>query len=241
MLKNIYNLNVTQLTRDNFQLRVIYRDDQTGIDNPQLQEGDYARTKQLIEVMGLDRLNPYNDPQPDGNFDFVDKITVQSETGLIILPYLEPFNSALRKLFAKEPNPTTRDYLTQKYVYDTLYRTTKAEAELVATKNKFWFVGSFKAGSGKDIIIQGFNIAQGSVKVYAGGTPLREGTDYTVDYTFGKVTILNEGILSSGKNISITYEQQDPFAFQTRSLIGTRLDYKLNEDINLGSTLLYYN
>ena len=241
MMKNIYNLNVTQLTRENFQLRVIYRDDRTGIDNPQLQEGDYARTRQLIEVMGLDRLNPYNDPQPDGNFDFVDKITVQTETGLIILPYLEPFNTALRNLFKKETNEATRDRLIQKYVFDTLYHTTKAEAELVATKNKFWFVGSFKAGSGKDIVIQGFGIAPGSVKVFAGGTPLREGTDYTMDYTFGKVTILNEGILSSGKNISITYEQQDPFAFQTRSLIGTRLDYKLNDDINLGSTLLYYN
>ncbi len=241
MMKNIYNLNVSQLTREGFQLRVIYRDDRTGIDNPQLQEGEYARTQQLIQVFGLDRLNPYNDPQPDGNFDFVEKITVNTETGLIIFPFLEPFNKALRNLFAKEPNPTIRDQLVNKYVYDTLYRTTKAEAELFATKNKFFLTGSFKAGSGKDIIIQGFNISQGSVKVYAGGSPLREGTDYTVDYTFGKVTILNEGILSSGKDIEITYEQQDPFAFQTRSLLGTRLDYKLSEDINIGSTILYYN
>jgi cell surface protein SprA len=241
MMKNIYNLNVSQLTRDGFQLRVIYRDDRTGIDNPQLQEGDYARTQQLIQVFGLERLNPYNDPQPDGNFDFVEKITVNTETGLIIFPYLEPLNKALRNLFAKETNPATRDYLINKYVYDTLYRTTKAEAELFATKNKFYLVGSFKAGSGKEIVIQGFNISQGSVKVYAGGTPLREGTDYTVDYTFGKVTILNEGILSSGKDIDITYEQQDPFAFQTRSLLGTRLDYRLSDDINIGSTILYYN
>ncbi len=131
--------------------------------------------------------------------------------------------------------------MINKYVYDTLYHTTKAEAELVATKNKFYIVGNFKSGSGKDIIIQGFNITQGSVKVYAGGTPLREGTDYTVDYTFGKVTILNEGILTSGKDINITYEQQDPFAFQTRSLLGTRFDYKLSDDINIGSTILYYN
>jgi cell surface protein SprA len=241
MMKNIYNLNVSQLTREGFQLRIIYRDDRTGIDNPQLQEGEYARTQQLIQVFGLDRLNPYNDPQPDGNFDFVERITVNTETGLIIFPYLEPFNKALRNLFAKEPNPTIRDQLVNKYVYDTLYRTTKAEAELFATKNKFYLTGSFKAGSGKDIIIQGFNISQGSVKAYAGGSPLREGTDYTVDYTFGKVTILNEGILSSGKDIEITYEQQDPFAFQTRSLLGTRLDYKLNDDINIGSTILYYN
>lgn len=241
MMKNIYNLNVTQLQRDGFQLRVIYRDDRSGIDNPQLQEGDVARTKQLIEVFGLDRLNPYNDPQPDGNFDYVEKITINPETGLIIFPYLEPFNKALRNLFALEPNANTQQLLVQKYVYDTLYRTTKAEAELVATKNKFYITGSFKAGAGKDIIIQGFNISPGSVKVYAGGTPLREQVDYTVDYTFGKVTILNEGILSSGKTINITYEQQDPFAFQTRSLLGTRLDYKLNEDVNIGGTLLYYN
>ena len=242
MMKNIYNLNVSQLSREGFQLRVIYRDDKTGIDNPQLQEGQYARTKQLIEVFGLDRLNPYNDPQPDGNFDFVEKITVIPETGLIIFPYLAPFDKALRNLFNNPlEDDALRSGLINKYVYDTLYRTAKAEAELVATKNKFYIVGSFKSGSGKEIIIQGFNITQGSVKVYAGGTPLREGTDYTVDYTFGKVTILNEGILSSGKNISITYEQQDPFAFQTRSLLGARFDYKLNNDINLGSTLLYYN
>ncbi len=242
MMKNIYNLNVTQLTRDGFQLRVIYRDDRTGIDNPQLQEGaPEVRAKQLIEAFGLDRLNPYNDPQPDGNFDFVDKITINTETGMIIFPYLEPFNKGLRDLFKLEPNLSQRDFLINKYVYDTLYHTTQAEAALVANKNKFFIVGSFKSGSGKDIIIQGFNISPGSVKVYAGGTPLREGTDYTVDYTFGKVTILNEGILSSGKNISITYEQQDPFAFQTRSLLGTRLDYKLSDDVNIGSTFLYYN
>ncbi|CAN5391011.1 cell surface protein SprA [soil metagenome] len=241
MMKNIYNLNVTQLQKDGFQLRVIYRDDATGKDLPQLQDGDYARTIQLIQAVGLDRLNPYNDPQPDGNFDYVEKATINSETGLIVFPYLEPFNKALRQLFAKEPNPNTQQALLQKYLYDTLYHTTKAEAELVATKNKFWITGAFKAGAGKDIIIQGFNISQGSVKVFAGGAPLREGVDYQVDYTFGKVTILNEGILSSGKDISITYEQQDPFSFQTRSLLGSRFDYKLSDDVNIGSTFLYYN
>jgi cell surface protein SprA len=241
MMKNIYNLNVNQVTQEGFQLRVIYRDDRTGIDNPQLQEGEVARTRQLIEVFGLDRLNPYNDPQPDGNFDFVRDVTVGVETGVIIFPFLEPFNNPLRDLFALEPNPSLGATLVQRYVYDTLYRTTRAEAELVATKNKFFLVGSFRSGSGKEIVIQGFNISPGSVKVFAGGTPLREGVDYAMDYTFGKVTLLNEGILSSGKDINITYEQQDPFAFQTRTLLGTRLDYKLNDDINIGSTLLYYN
>ncbi|NOT74719.1 MAG: cell surface protein SprA [Cyclobacteriaceae bacterium] len=240
MMKNIYSLGVTQIQKEGFQLRVIYRDDATGKDNPQLQDGDYSKTVQLIQAFGLDRLNPYNDPQPDGNFDFVEKATINSETGLIIFPLLEPFNDGLKKLFASE-TPNTQQFLLQKYLYDTLYHTTRTEAELVTTKNKFFITGSVRAGAGKDIIIQGFNISQGSVKVFAGGAPLREGVDFQVDYTFGKVTILNEGILSSGKDISITYEQQDPFAFQTRSLLGTRFDYKLNDDVNLGSTFLYYN
>lgn len=257
MMKNIYNLGVTNLSKDGFQLRVIYRDDRTGIDNPQLQDGTpYVKSQQLISSLKLDRLNPYGDPQPDGNFDFLEGITINSAQGLIIVPYVEPFNHAFKGinlargdygLFTAPPsidgnmNTDMRAFLLSKYLYDTLYHDTQADAALVNNKNKFFFVGSFKAGTGRDIIIQGFNITHGSVKVYSGGTPLREGVDYTVDYTFGKVTILNEGILSSGKDLDITYEQQDPFSFQTRSLLGTRLDYKLNDDVNLGATLLYYD
>jgi cell surface protein SprA len=241
MMKNIYSLNVSSLTRDGFQLRMIYRDDRTGIDNPNLQDGVVTRSRQLIQVFGLDRLNPYNDPQPDGNFDFVEGVTVNTTNGLIIFPFLEPLNKPLEKLFDQENGDILKADLKSKYLYTELYTDTRAAAELLATKNKFWIVGSFKAGSGKEIIIQGFNISPGSVKVFAGGTPLREGVDFSVDYTFGKVTILNEGILSSGKDLEITYEQQDPFAFQTRSLLGTRFDYKLNDDINLGGTFLYYN
>ena len=239
MMKNIYNLNVSQLAQDGFQLRVIYRDDKTGIDNPQLQEGSIARNRQLVEIMGLDRLNPVNDPPGDGNFDFIDGITVNTQNGLIIFPFLEPFNHPLRTAFANEPQ---RTFMIQKYVYDTLYRVTKAEAARMATKNKFYIIGTYNAsGSAKNIQIPGFGVTPGSVRVYAGGTPLIEQQDFVVDYTFGTVTILNDAILNSGKNITVDYEQTDPFAFQTRSLLGTRFDYKLNDDVNFGSTVLYYN
>lgn len=236
MMKNIYSLGANQLSRDGFQLRIIYRDDKTGIDNPQLQDGVSVRNKQLIEIFGLDRLNPVNDPQKDGNFDYVEGITINSQNGLIIYPFLHPYDKALRLAFQGEPQ---EDVLIQKYVYDTLYRTTKADAELFATKNKFFVVGQYTAGSSKEIIIPGFGVSPGSVRVYAGGIPLQEGSQFTVDYTFGKVTILDESVLD--KNIQIDYEQSDPFAFQTRSLLGTRFDYQLNENVNLGGTFLYYN
>ncbi len=239
MMKNIYTLGVNQLTREDFQLRIIYRDDKTGIDNPQLQEGTVVRNQQLIEIMGLDRLSPTNAPQRDGNFDYVETLTINSKDGLIIFPFLEPFNTALREAFAKETQ--NQELLISKYVFDTLYRSTKADAELVTTKNKFFLTGRYNAGSAQEILIPGFGVSQGSVRVYAGGVALTEGFDYTVDYTFGRVTILNSAILSSGKNISVQYEQTDPFSFQTRTLIGTRLDYRVSDDVNIGATLLYYN
>src|SRR5205814_7204404 len=123
--------------------------------------------QQLIKVIGLDRLNPYNDPQPDGNFDFVEGITINSATGLIIIPYLEPFNGPLRTLFNNkidtEMTYDIRAFLDNKYLYDTLYHTTQIEASLVTTKNKFFISGTFKAGSGREIPIQAFNITPGSV------------------------------------------------------------------------------
>ena len=235
MMKNVYNLNASQVAREGFELRVQYRDDNTGIDNPSLHEGA-IKNVQLVEVMGLDRLNQNLDFQPDGNFDFIEGITILPENGQIIFPVKEPFGSHLRSKFAPG-----EDFLKQKYVYDTLYNTTQADAELVTTQNKFFIVGRYQAGSSRDIALPGINISENSVRVFAGSLPLTEGVDYRVDYNLGRVSIINEGILNSGKRIRIEFEKADLFSFQTRSLLGTRLDYRFNDNFNIGATALYVN
>ncbi|MGK7390919.1 MAG: cell surface protein SprA [Candidatus Cyclobacteriaceae bacterium M2_1C_046] len=236
MMKNIYNLSASNVSEEGFQLRVIYRDDNTGIDNPQLQEGVRARNFQLIELMGLDQLNQNEDRQRDGNFDFIPGITIIPETGLIIFPVLKPFEDPLREVFENDPN---EDILESKYVYNELYDLTQIDAQQVAVKDKYFIIGSFQSGASNEINLPAISISEGSVKVFAGGVPLVEGRDYQVNYNFGKITILNQGILSSGKTISVTYEKADMFNFNTRSLVGTRLDYQVDEDINLGATLLH--
>jgi cell surface protein SprA len=47
--------------------------------------------------MNLDNLNSQLDPYPDGAFDFMEGITINSSTGRIIFPVLEPFGSHLRR------------------------------------------------------------------------------------------------------------------------------------------------
>jgi len=237
MMKNIYSLNATQIDPLGFQFRVIYRDDRTGIDNPSLQEGEIAN-EPLIRLLGLDQLNQNNDPQPDGNFDFVEGITINTDLGIIIFPVIQPFGDHLQDAI-QEGSP--EEDLVNKYVYNALYETTKADAELITPKNKYFLTGSFQAGSANEIMLPGFNIAEGSVQVLAGNTPLVEGVDFTVDYNLGKVNIINEGVLSSGKRIQIQFEKADLFNFQQRTLLGTRLDYRFNDDINLGATVLHLN
>lgn len=236
MMKNIYNFNANQIQQTGFQLQVIYRDDRTGLDNPSLLEGEQVKDVPLIRLMKLDNLNPQNDPQPDGNFDFVPGLTILPEKGMLIFPVLEPFGQTLSQNFL--PN---EESLKDKFVYDTLYRTTKADAELVTRLNKYYLKGSLTAGSSSEIMLPGLNISEGSVLVRAGNIPLTEGVDYTVDYNIGRVVIINEGILSSGKRISISFEKADLVSFQTRSLLGTRFDYLFNDKFNIGGTFLYLN
>ncbi len=236
MMKNIYSLNASQISREGFQLRIIYRDDNTGQDNPSLHEGRRTKDVPILRLVGLDTLNQANDPQPDGNFDFIEGVTINEENGTVIFPVLEPFGAQLQRKFDAD-----EVRLVNKYVYNSLYETTKADAEQIAAKNKFYIVGKFQAGSSSEIILPGINIAENSVRVMAGNTPLVEGVDYTVDYNLGKVSIINQAVLISGKKIVITYEKADLFNFQTRSLMGARFDYLVNPDFNLGATLLYLN
>lgn len=236
MMKNIYNLNASQISKEAFQFRVIYRDDNTGLDNPSLHEGEKTKDIPLIRILGLDKLNQNGDPQPDANFDFVEEITINTDKGYMMFPVLEPFGRTLEKQFL--PN---EQFLVDKYVFDTLYRTTKADAELVSRLNKFFLKGSLQSGSSNEINLNAFQIAQGSVQVFAGNTPLVEGTDFTVDYQLGKVNIINPSILNSGKKLRVTFEKADLFNFQSRTLVGTRLDYVYSDKINIGATFLNLN
>lgn len=245
MMKNVYSLNASQINRQNFLLRIIYKDDLTGIDNPTLQEGVRLKDRPLLRVVGLDKLNPQNDPQPDGNFDFIEGITIDSRNGRLYFPVLEPFGSNLigNGNFNAQPNqlkfdPLNETGLINKYVFDQLYRSTKADALQNADKNKFFIQGSFEATAGSDVTLPGINIPEGSVRVTAGGVPLVEGVDYTVDYSTGKVQILDESLANSGKEVKVEYEKADLFNFQQRRFWGTRFDYAVNPSLNLGATVM---
>ncbi|WP_229313118.1 cell surface protein SprA [Larkinella terrae] len=233
MMKNIYSLNTTQINKQNFQLRVVYKDDLTGIDNPNLQESQ-IKDIPLVQVFNMDQVNAQLDPQKDGNFDFVEGVTVDSRYGRVIFPVLEPFGSYLSR---KLGTGTDADVFRAKYVYNELYRTTLVDAQQVAGKNKFFLKGSYQSSTAGDVSLP-YGVDEKSVQVTAGGVPLSPGVDFVVESQIGRVRFLNESMLNSGQEIKVRFERPDLFQNQIRRLVGTRLDYKLSPEVNLGMTAM---
>ena len=233
MMKNVYSIGASQMSSEKFELYVQYRNDSVGTDMQYLMEGD-IKGKQLIRVMGLDRLDSRNNASPDGRFDYVEGYTAVSSSGRIIFPVLEPFGSHLAQAIG---NPV----IAEKYVFQELYDSTLVSAQEYTEKNKFTLVGKYKGSAGNEIRLNAMNIPRGSVVVTAGGATLVENVDYTVDYTMGTVTILNESILESGTNVDVRLENQATFSMQRKSLFGAHLEYEFNKDLTVGGTIMHMN
>ncbi len=229
MMKNVYSLGYGRMTKEDFRLNVVYLDPGGG-KKRYLPDGPSAG-EPIIRLLNLDNLNQQNDPIPDGLFDYVDSLTIIPQNGKIIFPVLKPFGDALRPYLGGNPQ------LERRYLFDMLYDSTKTIAKQFQQNNRFAIEGSYKGQGGSDIIL-GMNIPQGSVTVTAGGQMLSEGSDYQVDYSAGRLRILNAGILNSGVPINISYEDNANFGVVPQTFWGVRADYFLNKKINFGGTLM---
>ncbi len=235
MMKNVYALNAFQVNREDFRFNILYAGDEGGIPTGFFTTGAQKGIP-LIRLMGLDKVNFQGDPTPDGLFDFLDNAatqggTIQSSNGRIFFPTVEPFGKDLRALF-------TDPALGATYSFDSLYSLTKQQAQQYPDRNKYYLEGMYKSKSGSDISLNAMNVPQGSVKVTAGSIVLVENTDYTVDYTLGRVKIINEGILNSGTPINISLENQSTFNMQTKTMMGMHINHMINKDFNVGATVL---
>jgi cell surface protein SprA len=228
MMKNIYALGGLGVSKDEFRLNILYQDPGGG-EKRYIPDGPSAGIP-LLTLLNLDKLNFQNDPAPDGIFDFVEGITINTQQGKIIFPLLEPFGNDLAK--------HVDSLNARKYLYTILYDSTKTIARQFQQNNRFVIKGSYKSSSSSEIFLGGFNIPQGSVSVAAGGQRLVENVDYQIDYGLGRLKILNSGILNSGIPINVQYEDNATFGFQQQNFLGTRFDYYFNDKVNVGGTFM---
>ena len=241
MMKNIYAIGAYQVERNNFVFNILYSGDNQGVPTGYFMEGPAeVQGVPLVHLFGLDNLDNQLNPVPggDGVFDFIDQAatnggTFQSNNGRLFFTHLEPFGFYLRDSVFPDDQE-----LADRYAYDSLYTMTKTAAEQFPEKNKFLLEGYYSSSSGSDISLNALNVPQGSVKVTAGGSPLTENVDYTVDYTLGRVKIINEGVLNSGVPINVSLESNSMFSVQQKRMMGARIDHEINKDFRVGGTIL---
>lgn len=262
MMKNIYPLGAFQLEQEDFRLNILYTNPSpinyitqaeptVEFPNPPELPEDVDNTI-LLNVFNLDRLNFNGDPQQggDGFFDFLPGITVDTQNGRIIFTTVEPFGEYLFEKLDNTPNgggefydvPSTYNANQNKYVFRSLYTTTKTQAEQEdSDKNKFQLKGTYKSTGADGIPIGAFNIPQGSVTVTAGGRVLVEGVDYTVNYQLGRVQILDPALLNSDTPINISTENNTLFGQQTKRFTGVNVEHQFNDKLQVGATYLNLN
>ena len=230
MMKNVYYL-ATNVEKQKFRLDIKYQSDTTGVYVTYIPE---QQTKDviLLRALGCDRLDNNQKAHPNGYFDYVEGYTVSN--GRVFFPSVEPFGTTLENFLLRRG---VDKETAAKYVFHELYDTTRTAALQMTDKNKFLLVGQFKGSSANVISLGASYVPQGSVVVTAGGVKLTEGSDYTVDYSAGEVTILNQSIIDAGTNVNVSLESNNDYGMQRKRMLGVNWEYDFSKDFQIGGTL----
>ncbi len=232
MMKNVYYLAST-VEKDKFRLDVKYQSDTTGVYLSYIPEPQ-VKNQTLIKVLGADRLDNNNNPHPNGYFDFVPGYTVTD--GRVFFPAAEPFGKYMQDYLIAKGVPAN---IAQKYAFTELYDSTKTIAKQIAEKDKFMLIGQFRGSSANVISLGAYNVPQGSVRVTAGGVTLQEGSDYSVDYNSGEVTILNQSIIDAGTSVNVSLESQSDYGQERKTMFGLNWQYDFSKNFMLGGTFMH--
>ena len=230
MMKNVYYLAST-VEKEKFRLDVKYQSDTTGVYLSYIPE-QQVKEQPIIRVLGADRLDNNNKAHSNGYFDYVEGYTISN--GRVFIPKVEPFGSYMRDYLVKRGVAADK---AEKYAFTELYDSTKTVAKQIAEKNKYQIVGQFKGSAANVISLDAYNVPQGSVLVTAGGITLKEGTDYSVDYSAGEVTILNQSIIDAGTAVNVSLESNTDYGQTRKTMFGLNWEYDFTKNFQLSGTI----
>lgn len=189
------------------------------------------KNQTIIKDLGADRLDNNNNAHSNGYFDYVEGYTVSN--GRVFFPVAEPFSDYMYNYLTKHG---VSDEVARKYAFTELYDSTKTVAKQIAEKDKYLLQGQFRGTQANVISLGAYNVPQGSVVVTAGGVTLTEGTDYSVDYSAGEVTILNQSIIDAGTSVNVSLESQSDYSQERKTMLGMNWEYDFSKNFQLSGT-----
>ncbi len=206
-MRNVYNMNKTNIKSEGFTLDIY------------TVNVDLTRNYLVPDSLSAAGIVSYNDYlRMDSTGDGLingDDNTVNLTTGLVTVPFIEPFRDLGDGVIYTDENESI-SYLDISF--------------FLSVKGK---VGR----EGVDLSQGG--ILKGSVVVKVNGVEQRENVDYLVDYDFGRITFLTSAGKDPDAKIEIDYEYRSTFSIASKTLAGIRADYNITDNAKLGGTLIY--
>ena len=230
MMKNVYYL-ASSVEEDKFRLDIKYQSDTAGVYLTYIPEPQ-VKDMAIIKDLGADRLDNNKKAHSNGYFDYVKGYTVTN--GRVFLPEAEPFGEYMYMFLTSKGISSD---VAEKYCFFELYDSTKTVAKQIAEKDKYVLMGQFRGTSANVISLGAYNVPQGSVHVTAGGVELTEGSDYSVDYSAGEVTILNQSILDAGTQVSASFESNTDYGQQRKTMFGMNWQYDFTKNFQISGTI----
>ena len=221
--KNVYNLGGRDIQKEGFDLKIFYKPP-SGDPQQALTVGN--TTYGYLNVFGLDKKDEVGEPNPDDVIDIDNNILSLSRGELIFLD-LRPFDPEGTSLLPEDKRTRA--------IYDT------TNTSYIRQQSKFYM--DVKSSKRSPNYFLGMNVIPGTEEVLLNNVPLKKDTDYHIDYLSGTLTVLNEEATNPNAKLEISYESQQLFSIDKKSLMGARAEYTLWEDganrSFIGTTLLY--
>jgi len=234
--KNVYSLGSRNIPEEGFEVKIYLKANAAGADQEELiEEGKPARS--FLNVFGLDETDRSGRGQPDSYIDNFPAILDRAR-GELIFPDPRPFDpdggpfGAATQVGENNPNrlPVSLHVPT---MYDT------ASVSLINAASKFYI--TVKSTNRTSTFNLGFNIIEGSEEVLLRGRKLERDKDYIIDYFSGSLTITNEEASKPDAQVEVSYQSNQLFQLEKKTILGSRAEYRLNRDSFFGGTIMYLN
>jgi cell surface protein SprA len=228
--KNVYSLGGRDIPQEGFDLK-IYHKPPSG--DPQQDIVVNGEPRGFLNIFGLDNINEAGISEPDNVVD-IDPAIIDLNRGELIFPNLRPFDPDTS---TKYKFPPEMDDMRVPAIYDT------TNTSYIHGESKFYIEANSSRRSPNYSL--GINVIEGSEEVVLNGRTLKKDQDYIIDYFSGNLTLLVEEATDPNANLEISYESQQLFTVDKKTLMGARAEYTLFEEGSnrsfIGATLLYLN
>ena len=220
--RNVYSLRIEGTSAKGLEINIFKGGGGTEGNDENL---DHQNGVPYIRILGLDRYDSQGNPKPDGLADINTPIYEPSQ-GLLIFPNRQPFNYSKGYADSTLQDTIPEIYLNDRNVFD-------------AQKLSKYYIEVSSRSRASEISLGKPNIIDGSERITLNGAVLEKGTDYRIDYDFGRITFLKEEAVDPNNDLSIEFEYSPFIMAQKKSLFGVRGEYEISKDLSFGATVLY--